>query len=405
MEKTRLYEVAASIRMNAWHIENTNEKYTLPLVTCDDSEMAQQISADPREYIAPLQQQMPVFSFPDSCSAADIAKELIRHNAEHAAGSPGLIVIAGVGIFAYAASKRVCDEIIAAVRNATTLTETSDVSRPEGRFKKRIALITGSAQGFGKGIAEHMVAQGAHVVIADLQDTAGRQLCDDLNSEAGEHATVATYVDVTDAGSVEAAIVHCVREFGGLDICISNAGVLKAGALHELSEKNFDLVTDVNYKAFFLCTRAALEIMRMQHTFNASYYMDIIQINSKSGLAGSNKNFAYAGSKFGGIGLVQSFAKELVEYNIKVNAICPGNYYEGPLWSDPQTGLFKQYLEAGKVPGARTIEDVKDHYMNQVPFKRGCSPRDVTRALVYCFEQEYETGQAMPVTGGQIMLK
>ena len=77
-------------------------------------------------------------------------------------------------------------------------------------------------------------------------------------------------------------------------------------------------------------------------------YADVIQINSKSGLAGSKKNFAYAGGKFGGIGLTQSFALELAPDRIKVNSICPGNFYEGPLWSDPVNGLFVQYLECWK---------------------------------------------------------
>ena len=90
-----------------------------------------------------------------------------------------------------------------------------------------------------------------------------------------------------------------------------------------------------------------------QHGANADSRGDIIQINSKSGLEGSKCNFAYAGSKFGSIGLVQSFALELVEHGIKVNAVCPGNFLDGPLWSDPKTGLFVQYLKAKKVPGAK----------------------------------------------------
>ena len=132
--------------------------------------------------------------------------------------------------------------------------------------------------------------------------------------------------------------------------------------------------------------------------------MDIIQINSKSGLEGSNKNFAYAGSKFGGIGLTASFALELAPYNIKVNSICPGNFLNGPLWSDPEKGLFVQYLHAGKVPGAKTVEDVRKFYESKVPLGRGCETVDVARAIMYIVEQEYETGQAIPVTGGQIML-
>ena len=132
---------------------------------------------------------------------------------------------------------------------------------------------------------------------------------------------------------------------------------------------------------------------------------DIIQINSKSGLEGSNKNSAYAGGKFGGIGLTQSFAKELVSDNIKVNSICPGNFFDGPLWSDREKGLFVQYLQAGKVPGAKNVADVRKFYEEKVPMKRGCTIEDIMKAVFYLVEQKYETGQALPVTGGQIMLK
>ena len=134
-------------------------------------------------------------------------------------------------------------------------------------------------------------------------------------------------------------------------------------------------------------------------------WCDIVQLNSKSGLAGSNRNFAYAGSKFGGIGLTQSFALELLEDGIKVNAVCPGNFFDGPLWSDPENGLFAQYLRTGKVPGARTVDDVRRHYEAQVPMGRGCEAADVMTAIYYLIEQRYETGQALPVTGGQIMLR
>ena len=144
--------------------------------------------------------------------------------------------------------------------------------------------------------------------------------------------------------------------------------------------------------------------MKIQHKYAPDYMMDIIEISSKSGLTGSNKNSAYAGSKFGSIGLTQSFALELVEYGIKINSICPGNFYDGPLWNDPEKGLFVQYLNAGKVPGAKTVEDVKNFYNSKIPMNRGCEVTDVIRAILYAVEQQYETGQAIPVTGGQTML-
>jgi len=274
-----------------------------------------------------------------------------------------------------------------------------------GRLEGRIAVVTGAAQGFGRGIAEGLFREGAHVVIADLNVQAGKALEEDLNREKRPNTAMFCTCDVTDSASLGRMVGDCVTAFGGMDLMVSNAGVLRAGGLDELSEDSFDFITRVNYKGYFLCAKHASTVMRLQHRFRPDWTMDIVQINSKSGLEGSNRNFAYAGSKFGGVGLTQSFALELVDACIKVNSICPGNYFEGPLWMDPKNGLFVQYLHAGKVPGAKTVEDVKRHYEAKVPMKRGCRVPDVVRAILYLVEQEYETGQALPVTGGQVMMR
>lgn len=270
----------------------------------------------------------------------------------------------------------------------------------QGRLAGKIAIVTGAAQGFGKGIAEEMYAAGAIVGIADMNLPGAEAVAKEL----GENA-FAIEVNVTSEESVAKMVQTTVEKYGGLDILVSNAGVAKAGNLMELEQKTFDFVTSINYTGYFLCAKYAAAIMEAQHEANPEAYFDIITINSKSGLEGSKNNYAYAGSKFGGIGLTQSFALELCPYNIKVNAICPGNYLDGPLWSDPERGLFVQYLHAGKVPGAKTVEDVRKYYMSKVPMNRGCFPKDVARAIFYCVEQQYETGQAIPVTGGQVMLK
>ena len=94
----------------------------------------------------------------------------------------------------------------------------------------------------------------------------------------------------------------------------------------------------------------------------------------------------------------------MAPHGIRCNAICPGNLLDSPLWNDPVKGLFVQYLSTGKVPGAKTIEDVKRFYEAKVPMRRGCMAIDVMRAIFYLMEQQYETGQAVPVTGGQVML-
>jgi len=274
-------------------------------------------------------------------------------------------------------------------------------SRPDtsGRLAGKRAVVTGGAQGFGFGLAKELYREGASVVIADMNETQGKAAASGLGRRA--HFV---HVNVADAESVKALMADTVELLGGIDVFISNAGVLKAGGLPEMSAEDFEFVTKVNYEGYFLCVKYASEIMRVQFEADNSLWSDIIQINSKSGLTGSKANFAYAGGKFGGIGLTQSFALELVPYRIKVNSICPGNFYDGPLWSDPERGLFVQYLRAGKVPGAKTVEDVKDFYLSKSPIRRGCLPEDVAKAVFYCVEQCYETGQAIPVTGGQVML-
>jgi sorbitol-6-phosphate 2-dehydrogenase len=273
-----------------------------------------------------------------------------------------------------------------------------------GKAAGKIAVVTGAAQGFGLEIAQDLIAHGAYVALADINDTAAKAEAQKLCTQYGPNRAIAVAINVTSPDSVRNALGEVVKTWGGIDVFVSNAGVLKAESVKTQPEKDFDFVTAVNYKGYFVCVQAIAGIMSIPYKINSAYTSDIIQINSKSGLAGSNRNGAYAGSKFGGIGLTQSFALELIEDGIKVNSICPGNFFDGPLWSDPENGLFVQYLRAGKVPGAKTIEDVKKFYEEKVPMKRGCRTADVMKAVYYLMEQQYETGQAVPVTGGQVML-
>lgn len=347
---------------------------------------------------------------------------------------PKIILIKGVGLVAVGDNSKQCDIILDVFEDAVKIAfytksfggvhhmtkeqidfidnwEVENYRRSvaagvtAGRAENKTIIITGGAQGFGEGIGRCLIGEGANIVIADLNEQSGKETAERFSLTAKSNDAVFVGTDVSDLESLENLVYRTVCEFGGIDCFISNAGVLRAGGLDDMSPDNFDFVTKINYNAYFYCTKVVSKVMKLQTEYaQDDYYADIIQINSKSGLEGSKANFAYAGGKFGGIGLTQSFALELAPFRIKVNSVCPGNFYEGPLWSDPKNGLFTQYLKAGKVPGAKSIEDVKDFYLSKVPMRKGCTPEDVTKGILYLMEQTGETGQALPVTGGQVML-
>jgi sorbitol-6-phosphate 2-dehydrogenase len=296
-------------------------------------------------------------------------------------------------------------------KDTSSLVETSIVKRTvvdtaerADIVKNKIALVTGGAQGIGEEIVRNLTAAGAFVFIADINIDGARKLAEQINENEKRTCAFAVEVNVTSEESVEVMFNIITQTTGGFDLCISNAGVLKAASVLEQELSDFKFVTDINYTGFFVISKFAGRLLRTQHYTAPNWKTDIIQVNSKSGLEGSNKNGAYSGGKFGGLGLVASFAMELIEYGIKVNAVCPGNFLNGTLWSDPEKGLFVQYLKTGKVSGAKSIKDVRAFYESKVPMKRGCTGKDLVRAIFYIVEQEYETGQAMPVTGGQVML-
>ncbi len=258
-------------------------------------------------------------------------------------------------------------------------------------LQDKIALVTGGAQGLGQAICLRLATEGCHVVVADLNEEAAVTTAREV-AAATDRQTLAFKVDVTDESQVEALVAQTVEKFGRLDILVSNAGVLIAEDLTDFPAEKWRLVMNVNLFGYFLVAKHAAKVMKPQKSGA------IIQINSKSGKKGSFKNSAYAASKFGGIGLTQSIALDLAEDGVRVNAICPGNLLDSPLWVN---SLYSQYAKKWGI----TEAEVRQKYIDQVPMKRGCTYDDVCNVVVFLASDQssYMTGQAINVTGGQEM--
>ena len=260
------------------------------------------------------------------------------------------------------------------------------------RLAGKKAVVTGAAQGLGAAILEHLAEEGCDLVGWDVNRDKMQETAAALSSRYGRVVSGGS-VDVTDAAEVRRAMSAAAQTLGGLDILVSNAGILVSGASIEFDIEKWRKVIEVNLVGYFICAREAARVM-----LEGGRGGSIIQINSKSGKKGSFRNSAYAASKFGGIGVTQSLALEFAEQNIRVNAVCPGNLLDSPLWVN---SLFKQYAANQGIAEA----EVRQKYIDQVPMKRSCQYRDVTNAVVFLASDEssYVTGQAINVTGGQEM--
>jgi 3-oxoacyl-[acyl-carrier protein] reductase len=246
------------------------------------------------------------------------------------------------------------------------------------QLNKKIAIVTGAGGGFGEGIAQAYVREGARVIVADINGDAAVRVATALGANAS-----AFTCDVTRADQVQALVAHCVKTFGIPDIVVNNAGTThKNRPMLEVDEATFDKVFAVNVKSIYHMTHAVVPLMRQNK------HGVILNIGSTAGLRPRPGLSWYNASKGAVNVLSKSMAVELGPENIRVNAVCPVMGI---------TGLFEDFMGLPDTPENRA------KFLGSIPLGRFAQPNDVAAACVFLASDaaEFFTGLEMPVDGGR----
>jgi 3-oxoacyl-[acyl-carrier protein] reductase len=243
----------------------------------------------------------------------------------------------------------------------------------------KCAVITGSARGIGKAIAERLAEAGANIVITDILAEQGEATAKEIAEKYGVK-TVFLTSNVTDMTQCEELMAKAVEEFGSLDILVNNAGITKDGLFMRMKEDDFDKVIAINLKGVFNCAQAGYKKMVKQRSGT------IINMASVVGLTGNMGQANYASSKAGVIGMTKSIAYEAAKRGIRVNAVAPG-YIKSDM-----TDLIK--------------EEVKEQILTKIPFGKMGSVDDIANAVLFLSSDlsSYVTGKTITVDGGMVML-
>lgn len=252
----------------------------------------------------------------------------------------------------------------------------------------RVAIVTGAASGMGKAMALGYAAEGADVVVADINEEAGQKVADEISATGRRGLFVR--LDVADPQSSKDLVARTLTEFRQLDILVNNAGIGLIKPVWEMTPEEWDRIFAVNVKGLFFCAQAVSEPMRRRGSGK------IINLASIAGRRGEALVVAYCASKAAVISITQSLALALAPYGVNVNAMAPG-VVDTPYWKE----VDRQFAEIlGKQPG-EPIRDVVQH----IPLGRVEQPEDVVPLAVFLAGpgSDYITGQTYNVEGGMVM--
>ena len=253
------------------------------------------------------------------------------------------------------------------------------------RLEERIAIVTGAAAGIGAAIARAFCGEGARVVVADRDSEAAEATAKEIG-----HAAIAMRLDVTKEDQVRAVVADTLARFDRIDILVNNAGIMRKAYVKDMAEELWDAVVDVNLKATFLCSKAVLPAMIEARRGR------IINIASIAAKVGEPTASAYSAAKFGVIGFTRSLALEVAQYDILVNAICPG-----PI----PTALGQQgWREGAQIEGV-DLDRIMARVGSRSPLRRLGSVEQVAKMALFIASDDcdFTTGSAFNVDGGIVM--
>jgi 2-hydroxycyclohexanecarboxyl-CoA dehydrogenase len=251
---------------------------------------------------------------------------------------------------------------------------TWDPKEPFMRLNDKIAIVTGAGQGIGRAIAGKFAAEGATVVVTDLDEATARETADGLPG------AVAIAADVTDRAGVEAMAGQVVQQFGRIDVLVNNAGWDKASPFVDSDPDDWDRAIAVNLYGVLHTARAVLPVMARQGSGA------VVNLGSDAGRVGSSGEAVYSAAKGGVIAFTKSLARERARHQVRVNCVCPG---------PTDTALFASF--AGP--------KLREALTRAIPFRRLAQPADVANVVAFLASDEasFVTGQTISVSGGLTM--
>jgi 3-oxoacyl-[acyl-carrier protein] reductase len=248
-----------------------------------------------------------------------------------------------------------------------------------GLLDNRVAVITGAAQGIGLEIARAYLAEGARVVLGDINGEAAEKSAAELVAATPGAAAIGARCDVTSEEQVGALVKRATSEFDGLDVMVNNAGITRDATMRKMTLEDFRAVLDVHLVGSWLGTRAAGAVMRERKRGS------IVNISSISGKVGMLGQTNYSSAKAGMVGLTKAAAKELAYLNVRVNAIQPG------------------LIRTAMTEALR--EDIWQQKLSEIPMGRAAEPAEVASVALFLASDlsSYMTGTVLEVTGGRYM--